>query len=170
MRNFDILEEEEDEFESSVICINRVYRVRKGGRALSFNTLSVVGNGNGTIGVGFGKANDIPSAIGKSEQDAQKNLFTIPMVERTITHEIIGKAGATRVLLKPASPGTSLIAGSSVKVILEVAGIHDILSKCFGSNNKINVAWATVDGLKRLKSVEEVARLRGKTVEEILEW
>jgi small subunit ribosomal protein S5 len=167
LRNID-LEEKEEEFETRVIDINRVYRVRKGGRALSFNALSVVGDGNGTIGVGFGKANEIPAAIRKSEQDAKKNFFTIPMVEGTVPHEAIGKAGTSKVLLKPAAPGTGIIAGSSVKIILEVAGIRDILSKCFGSNNKVNVAWATVDGLKQLKRAEEVAKLRGKTVEEIL--
>ena len=169
MRNLD-LEEQEDELETRVIDINRVYRVRKGGRALSFNALSAVGDGNGTIGVGFGKANEIPAAIGKSEQDAKKNLVKIPVVEGTIPHEIIGHACATKVLLKPASPGTGIIAGSSIKVVLEVAGVRDILSKSFGSRNKTNLAWAALDGLKQLKSAEDVAKLRGKTVEEILDW
>ena len=169
MRDID-LEEKEEEFETRVIDINRVYRVRKGGRVLSFNALSAVGDGNGTIGVGFGKANEIPAAIGKSEQDAKKNLFTIPMVDGTIPHEVVGHSSSTKVLLKPASPGTGIIAGSSVKVVLEVAGVRDILSKSFGSRNKINIAWATLDGLKQLKSAENVAQLRGKTVEEILDW
>jgi small subunit ribosomal protein S5 len=169
LRDID-LEEKEDELETRVIDINRVYRVRKGGRVLSFNALSAVGDGNGTIGVGFGKANEIPAAISKSEQEGKKNMFKMPILEGTIPHEVIGHASSTKVLLKPASPGTGIIAGSSVKVILEVAGIRDILSKCFGSNNKINVAWATVDGLKQLKIPEDVARLRGKTIEEILDW
>jgi small subunit ribosomal protein S5 len=169
LRNVD-LEEQEEELETRVIDINRVYRVRKGGRVLSFNALSAVGDGTGTIGVGFGKANEIPAAIGKSEQAAKKNMFKVPVVDGTIPHEVVGHACSTRVLLKPASPGTGIIAGSSVKVILEVAGVRDILSKCFGARNKINVAWAVVDGLKKLKSAEDVAKLRGKTVEEILNW
>jgi len=169
LRDID-LEEQEEELETRVIDINRVYRVRKGGRALSFNALSAVGDGDGTIGVGFGKANEIPSAIGKSEQDAKKKMIKVPLVEGTIPHEIVGRASSSEVLLKPASPGTGIIAGSSAKVVLEVAGIRDILSKCFGSRNKTNIAWATIDGLKKLKSIEDVARLRGKTVEEILDW
>jgi len=168
MRQF--TDEDSDELTKRVISINRVYRVRKGGRTPSFNALSVVGDGNGTVGVGFGKANEIPYAIGKSEEDARKNMTKIPMVGGTIPHEVIGKACATKVLIKPAAPGKGLIAGGTVKAILEVAGVRDILSKCFGARNHTNIARATMDCLKQLKSAEDVALLRGKKVEEILAW
>ena len=165
-----ITTDDSDELAERVISINRVYRVRKGGRTPSFNALSVVGDGNGMVGIGFGKANEVPHAIAKSQEDAKKNMFKLPMVGGTVPHEIIGEACATKVLIKPAAPGKGLIAGGPVKAILEVAGVRDILSKCFGARNHVNIARATIDGLKRLKSAEDVARLRGKKVEEILAW
>ena len=163
-----ITTDDSDELTKRVISINRVYRVRKGGRTPSFNALSVVGDGSGMVGIGFGKANEVPYAIAKSEEDARKNMFKIPMVGGTIPHEVTGGACATKVLIKPAAPGKGLIAGGPVKAILEVAGVRDILSKCFGARNHLNIARATVNGLKQLKSAEDVARLRGKKVEEIL--
>jgi len=165
-----ITDEESDGLTKRVISINRVMRVRKGGRTPSFNALSVVGDGAGTVGIGFGKANEVPLAIAKSEEDANKTLTKIPMVGGTIPHEVIGEACATKVLIKPAAPGKGLIAGGTVKAILEVAGIRDILSKCFGARNHTNIARATMNGLKQLKSAEDVARLRGKKIEEILAW
>ncbi len=156
------------ELEERAYAINRVMRVRKGGRTPSFNALSVVGNHEGIVGVGFGKANEVPEAIRKSIEDAKKNLIKVPIVENTIPHEAIGVRGAGRVLIKPASPGAGIIAGSVTKVIMEFAGVHDVVSKCLGSRNVLNMAAATIDALKQLKRAEDVARLRGKTVEELL--
>ena len=155
------------EFEERPIDINRVMRVRKGGRTPSFNALSVVGNREGIVGLGFGSANDIPSAISKSIADAKKNLIRVPMVKNTIPHEIVGKYGASRVMLKPASPGTGVIAGLATRVILEFAGVQDALTKRIGSRNVKNAAEATLQGLKNLKNIKDVARVRGKTVEEL---
>ena len=160
--------EDEDGFAEQVLQINRVMRVRKGGRRIRYNALSVVGNRNGTVGVGFGKANEPPEAIRKSIQDARKNLFEVPLIHGTIPHAIVGESSSSRVILKPASPGTGVVAGSAPRLILELAGIKDILSKCLGSRNKINAAAATVDGLKRLRTAEAVGRLRGKDVREVL--
>jgi len=158
---------DEFEFEERPIDINRVMRVRKGGRTPSFNALSVVGDRSGTVGLGFGSANDIPSAIGKSIADAKKNLIHVPLSKNTIPHGIIGKYGAAKILLKPASPGTGIIAGLVSRVVLEFAGVQDVLTKRLGSRNAKNTAEATFKALKGLKDITEVARLRGKTVEEL---
>jgi len=145
------LNPEEFELEERPLNINRVMRVRKGGRTPSFNALAAVGNREGVVGIGFGSANDIPSAIGKSIADARKNLVRVPRAGTTIPHEIVGRFSASNVLLKPASPGTGLIAGAATKTILELAGIQDALSKRHGSRNVKNTAEATMEALKNLK-------------------
>jgi small subunit ribosomal protein S5 len=156
------------QLEERVVSINRVTKVVKGGRRMRFAALAVVGDKNGHVGFGTGKANEVPDSIKKAIEDAKKNLFKVPIINTTIPHEIIGIYGSGEVLLKPAGPGTGVIAGGAVRAVLELAGIKDILSKCLGSRTSINVVRATVEGLKRLRTVEEVAALRGKTVQEIL--
>lgn len=166
-RQDDDFTQEGDGFIEQLIQINRVMRVRKGGRRQSFNALTVVGNKNGTVGIGFGKANEVPEAIRKSLEDARKNLIEIPLHRGTIPHGIIGKAGTSCVILNPASPGTGIVAGGATRLILEVAGVQDVLSKTLGSRNKINTAAATMDGLKRLRDMTTIARLRGKEIHEL---
>ncbi len=156
------------ELNERVVQVNRVAKVVKGGRRFSFSALVVVGNEVDTVGVGHGKANEVPVAIQKAVDDAKKNLFRVPKYKTTITHQVVGRHGAGRVLLKPASEGTGVIAGGGVRAVLELAGIHDILSKSLGSSNPLNLVTAAVDGLKQLRTPQEVATLRGKRVGEML--
>ena len=159
--------EREKEFEERVVTINRVTKVVKGGRRFRFAALVVIGDKKGRVGFGTGKANEVPDAIKKAIEDAKKNVFRVPVIGTTIPHEIVGTYGAGEVFLRPASEGTGVIAGGAGRDVLELAGINDVLSKCIGSRTPINMVHATVEALQNLKTVEEVARLRGKKPEEI---
>ena len=156
------------EYKESLLRINRVSKTVKGGRRISFSVLAAIGNENGKVGIGLGKANGVPDAIRKAVANAKKNLVEVSLKGGTLPHEQLGKFNSTTVLLKPASKGTGVIAGSATREILELVGVSDILTKIRGSKNKDHVARATIDGLTKMRSVEQVARLRGKSVDEIL--
>ena len=160
--------ENTSELKEKVVAINRVAKVVKGGRTFRFSAVVVVGDENGHVGVGNGKAAEVPDAIKKAIEDAKKNLVTVPVVGTTIPHEYVGKFGSANVLLKPAEEGTGIIAGGSVRPVLELAGYRNIRTKIIGTNNPRNVVYATIEGLKSMQTIEQVAKKRGKRVEEII--
>jgi small subunit ribosomal protein S5 len=158
---------EKSNFQERVVTINRVAKVVKGGRRFSFTALVVVGDGDGTVGVGYGKAKEVPAAIAKGVEEAKKHFFKVPRIQGTIPHLVQARDAAGEVLLRPASPGTGVIAGGPVRAVLEAAGIHDVLSKSLGSDNAINIVHATIAGLKALKRPEEIAAKRGLPIEDV---
>lgn len=155
------------ELKDKLVYLNRVAKVVKGGKRFSFNAIVVVGDGNGHVGVGLGKANEVPEAIRKAIEQAKKSLYYIPVQEGTIPYEVLGAYGAGRVLLRPASAGTGIIAGGAVRAVVESVGIHNVLTKCLGTNNPHNVVKATIEALRQLRSPESVAEARGKHVQEV---
>jgi len=166
-RSRDKQNERKDEYLERVVAINRVSKVVQGGRRFSFTALVVVGDGEGTVGVGYGKAKEVPAAIAKGVEEAKKHFFKVPLIQRTIPHPVQGEKAAGVVMLRPASPGTGVIAGGSARAVLECAGVHDVLAKSLGSPNAINVVHATVEALQMLEEPEQVAKRRGKSVEDI---
>ena len=162
-----LMNEKDDQLIEKIVFINRVAKVVKGGRRFSFSAIVVVGDGAGKVGYGLGKANQVPDAIRKGVDQAKKDMKHVAITNTSIPHEVYGKFGAGRVMLKPASPGTGVIAGGAVRAVLEAAGIHDILTKCLGSHNPHNLVKATIDGLRSLRTPERIAANRNKTVDEI---